>query len=202
MVSLQLTALGFLVTALATRPSPRQESKESIVCALSHHRCLLAFSFLLAFLFLALLTLSLRSFLLPDVHRCRRVKSHVLPTVVVGSLCQCPLPHIRAQGLARLTIREGNHIQEITAGWRLSPHSRHLERLPDCTCGNSVLCKVFLTRSKHFHPSRDLRKTSFSHLARGLRMPLKRAAVRIPPLPSYSSLGHSRNLKAMTSWNQ
>ena len=91
------------------------------------------------------------SFHLPDVHRYQRVKSHVLPTVVVGSLCQRPLPHIRTQGLLKLTISEGNHFQEITAGWRMFHHRRHLERLPEvCTCGRSVLCEIFPTRSKHF----------------------------------------------------
>ena len=55
------------------------------------------------------------------------------------------------QSLVRLAICQGNHLQEITVGcWRVFHHSRHLDRLLEvCTCGNPVLCKVFLPRSKH-----------------------------------------------------
>ena len=48
---------------------------------------------------------------LPDVHRRRRVWSRVPPKIVVGSLCQCPLSHVRTQGLVSLVICQGNHFQ-------------------------------------------------------------------------------------------
>ena len=117
--------------------------------------------------------------------------------VVIGSLCQRPLSYVSTQSLVRLTICQGNHFQEITVGcWRVFHHSRHLGRLLEvCTSGNSVLCSFSQDASTSPRSRQSL--CIFSHLARGLRIPLKSAAVRFPPLPSCSSLSsrHATNPK-------
>ena len=95
-ISLQPPALIFLVTSLATISA--LASKIGIVSLLRFTVVSLALAFLLSFPFLTLLTfltLRLGASYLPDVHRCRRVRSRVPPEIVVGSLCQCPLSHVR-----------------------------------------------------------------------------------------------------------
>ena len=98
---------------------PTLASRTGIICP----RVFLSLlTFLLAFPFLALLTLSPRAFHLPDIHRRRSVRGRVPPRIVKGSLCQPPLSHVSAQGLVILTVFQGNQFQEITVGcWRVFP---------------------------------------------------------------------------------
>ena len=112
------------------------------------------------------------------------------PKIVEGSLCQCPLWHVRAQGSARRTNCQGSHFQKFTQScWRVFHQRCYLDRLLEvCTCGDSALCNLFFPGSERVTKVTSLVIHLFSHLARGLRMPLKRAAIRCPPLPSYTSL--------------
>ena len=56
---------------------------------------------------------------------------------------------VPASTLPRTHARLENHCQESAVGcWRVFHHNRFLDRLLEvCTCGNSVLCNVFLPRS-------------------------------------------------------
>ena len=169
LVFLLLPALGFLVSPLATVPT--LASKVRIVCSRISIRftvVCLAFAFVLVVPFLALLTLSLRAFHLPEVHRCRRVRGTCRPR---SSQDLCANVHSRTYACNRLTIRQGNHFQEVTVScWCVFHHGRHLNRLLEvCTRGNSVLCNVFLLRNKHVTKGR-------------VKIPLRSAAVRFPPL--------------------
>ena len=44
--------------------------------------------------------------------------SHPFPSCLTDSLCQRPHSHVSTQGVVRLTIRQGNHFQEIAVGCR------------------------------------------------------------------------------------
>ena len=134
-------------TCHSTHTRQQNRDRLSFVSPLS----LLPLPFSFPFPFLPFLPFSLVTLHLPDVHRRRRVWSRVSPKIVVGSLCPCPLSHVRTQGLVGLTICQGNHVQEITVScWCVFHHSRFLDRLLEvCICGNSVLHNVFLPRSEH-----------------------------------------------------
>ena len=72
------------------------------------------------------------------------------PKIVEGSLCQCPLWHVRAQGSARRTNCRGSYFQKFTQSWwRVFRHRCYLDRLLEvCTCGDSALCNLFFPGSE------------------------------------------------------
>ena len=130
------------------------------------------------------LSLSLRAVHLPDVHQRSRVRGRVPPNVVTGSLWQCPLSHIRTQGLVRLTMCQENHVQEITVcSWRMFHHSCW-KSAPATTLN----CATSFSQEGSMSPRSRPSLFFCSHLACGFRIPLGSAAVRCPHFSSYSSL--------------
>ena len=104
-------------TGLASAPTchstctRQQKRKHLSTCFLSLHHCL-SFSCLCPYL--PFLALSLRA--------C--VRGRVPPKVIIVSLCQRTHSHASTRSLVRLTICQGNHLQEITVGcWRVPSQS-------------------------------------------------------------------------------
>ena len=132
--------------------------------------------------------LSLGALHLPVVHLCQCPESCVAQ-IVASSVCKCHLSHVRTQGLISFALCPGNHFQEITVScWCMFHHNCYLDSLLEvCVSEATRYCATSFrqeaSRSTRSRPSLYI----FSHLARGLRMPLKSAAVRFPSLPSYSS---------------
>ena len=194
MVSLQLPALGFLETARATRPSPRQQCKESSVHAFSSTSPLTSCLCLSPCLSLSCPSHPFSSCL--SLARCPSVPTSQEPCAAHGrrriSVPVSTPAHTHARfGRTHDLRREplsGDHggLAHVPSP---SPHGPPAGGLHLRLIGTVQR----LSPSKQaFHRSRDPRYTSFFHLARGLRMPLKSAAVRIPHFSSYSSLGHSQ----------
>ena len=93
--------------------------------------------------------------------------------------------HVSTQGLVRLTICQRNHFQEITVGCcRVFHHRRYLDRSAPAAI---LHCATSFSQEASMSPWSRPSLCIFFHLARGLRIPLKSAAVRFPPLPSRSS---------------
>ena len=198
-VVLLLLAQGFLVSSLAIIPA--LASNKGFVCPRVSFRLLvvfLALAFLFAFPFLALLTpfpqcLSFAQY--PSALTCQEscaAQGHH------RFLCQRPLSHVSRHGLVRLAICQGNHFQEITVGcWRVFHHSRYLDRLLEVCTAAILNCATSFSQEASMSPRSRPSLCIFSHLARGLRIPLKSTSVRFPPLPSYSSLStrHANNPK-------
>ena len=117
----------------------------------------------------------------------------------VGSLCQCPLSRTDArQVLVRLAICQGNHFQEMTVKcWCVFPHGRNLNRLPEALHLRQLCTAQRLSpRKQRCHQGRVSSSLFVSfHLAFVLRIPLKSATVRFPPLPYTLFLEHSPCLK-------
>ena len=104
-----LPALGLLVSPLATVPTLRQRNESHLS---GHFFSLDPYLACLCLFPLPFLCLPLLPFLLTPF-TCR-VVSHVPPKIAMGSQCQCPFSHVRAQGKESLTICQGNDFQEIT----------------------------------------------------------------------------------------
>ena len=188
-------ALGFLVSPLATAPA--LASKIRIVCPRVSFRFTVAF--LLAFPFLALLPLSLRAFHLPknpSALTCQgscAAQGHHRFSVPASTLAREHARLGKTHDLPRETL-SGDHgrllarapSQSLLGPPAGGPHMRQF-----CNCATSFTQEASM--SPRSRPSLYI----FPYLVRGSRIPFTSAAVRFPPLPSYSSLStrHASNPK-------
>ena len=185
-----LPAPGLLVSPLATVPTLRQRN-ESL---LSGHfysldpylACLCLFP--LPFLCLLLHPFS-DTFHLP-CHEPRAAQ------IAMGSQCQRPFSHVRAQGWVSLTARTTFKRSRWAAGACYITVATWTVCWRSATAANTY-CATSFSQEASMSPRPRPSMCIFFHLARGLRIPLKSAAVRFPPSPSYSSLStrHASNPK-------